>query len=160
MTPDPKNTESAVISQADFQTLLRDKMCWAVRLALNTVLDAEVEAFIGAAPYARTPTRQDYRNGRYDRGLVTGIGAVTLTVPRTPPPTAPGAYHRHPATSHRRSSDEGNAARRDGAARPGNVFTAGARSVDGRHHRDGDGSAQSVGLRRRSECVRRRHPGA
>ncbi len=50
------------------RSLLRDKMCWAVRLALNTVLDAEVEAFIGAAPYARTLTRQDYWNGRYDRG--------------------------------------------------------------------------------------------
>jgi len=83
MTPDPEHTESAVISQADFHALLRDKMCWAVRLLLNTVLDVEVEAFIGAAPYARTPTRQDYRNGSYDRGLVTGIGAVTLTVPRT-----------------------------------------------------------------------------
>ena len=58
-------------------------MCWAVRLLLNAVLDAEVEAFIGAAPYTRTPTRQDYRSGSYDRGLVTGIGAVTLTVPRT-----------------------------------------------------------------------------
>lgn len=83
MTPDPEHTESAVISQADFQALLRDKMCWAVRLLLNTVLDAEVEAFMGAAPYARTPTRQDYRNGRYERGLVTGIGPVTLSVPRT-----------------------------------------------------------------------------
>ena len=83
MTPDLEHTESAVVSQADFHALLRDKMCWAVRLLLNTVLDAEVEAFIGAAPYARTPTRQDYRNGSYDRGLVTGIGAVTLTVPRT-----------------------------------------------------------------------------
>jgi putative transposase len=83
MTPDPEHTESAVISQADFHALLRDKMCWAVRFLLNTVLDAEVEAFIGAAPYARTPTRQDYRNGSYERGLVTGIGAVTLTVPRT-----------------------------------------------------------------------------
>jgi transposase-like protein len=83
MTPDPEHTESAVVSQADFHALLRDKMCWAVRLLLNTVLDAEVEAFIGAAPYARTPTRRDYRNGSYERGLVTGIGPVTLSVPRT-----------------------------------------------------------------------------
>ena len=82
-TPVVEPTESAVISQADFHALLRDKMCWAVRLMLNTVLDAEIEAFIGATPYERTPTRQDYRNGSYQRGLVTGIGPVTLTVPRT-----------------------------------------------------------------------------
>jgi transposase-like protein len=82
-TPVLEHTESSVISQADFQALLRDKVCLAVRLMLNTVLDLEVEAFIGAAPYERTPTRQDYRNGRYERGLVTGVGPVTLTVPRT-----------------------------------------------------------------------------
>ena len=42
MTPDPEHTESAVIRQADFHAVLWDKMCWAVRLLLNTVLDAEV----------------------------------------------------------------------------------------------------------------------
>ncbi len=38
---------------------------------------------IGAALYERTSTRRDYRNGRYERGLVTGVGPVTLRVPRT-----------------------------------------------------------------------------
>jgi putative transposase len=82
-TPVLEHTESRLISQADFHALLRDKVCWAVRFMLNSVLDLEVEAFIGAAPYERTPMRQDYRNGSYDRGLVTGVGPVTLTVPRT-----------------------------------------------------------------------------
>ncbi len=82
-TPELEHTAPPVISQADFQALLRDKLCLAVRLMLNEVLDLEVEAFIGAAPYERTPTRQDYRNGSYERGLVTGVGPVTLTVPRT-----------------------------------------------------------------------------
>jgi len=82
-TPELWHTAPLVISQADFQALLRDKLCLAVRLMLNQVLDLEVEAFIGAAPYERTPTRQDYRNGSYERGLVTGVGSVTLTVPRT-----------------------------------------------------------------------------
>ena len=83
-TPELERTAPPVISQADFQALLRDKLCLAVRLMLNEVLDLEVETFIGAAPYERTPTRQDYRNGSYERGLVTGIGPVTLTVPAHP----------------------------------------------------------------------------
>lgn len=82
-TPEVENTAPTVISQADFQALLRDKLCQAVRLVLNQVLDLEVEAFIGAGPYERTDLRQDYRNGSYARDLVTGIGPVTLTVPRT-----------------------------------------------------------------------------
>jgi putative transposase len=82
-TPTLENTESIIISQADFHALLRAKMCAAVQVVMNAVLDAEVEAFIGAAPYARTPTRQDHRNGRYRRGLVTSVGPVALQVPRT-----------------------------------------------------------------------------
>jgi transposase-like protein len=82
-TPELEPTALSVIRQADFHALLRDKVCLAVQLMLNQVLDLEVEAFIGAAPYERTPTRQDYRNGHYERGMVTGVGPVTLTVPRT-----------------------------------------------------------------------------
>ena len=58
--------------------LLRDKVCLAVQLMLNEVMDWELEAVIGAALYERTATRRDYRNGRYERGLVTGVGPVTL----------------------------------------------------------------------------------
>lgn len=82
-TPELEHTAPPAISQADFHALLREKVCLAVQLMLNQVLDVEVEAFIGAAPYERTSTRQDYRNGSYERGLVTGVGPVTLTVPRT-----------------------------------------------------------------------------
>jgi putative transposase len=82
-TPELEHTAPQPISQADFHALLRDKVCLAVQLMLNQVLDLEVAAFIGAAPYERTPKRQDYRNGSYERGMVTGIGPVQLTVPRT-----------------------------------------------------------------------------
>lgn len=48
------------------------------------MLEAEVEAYVGAAAYQRVPTRQDYRNGHYVRNLVTGVGEVeALPVPRT-----------------------------------------------------------------------------
>lgn len=83
MTPVLEHTESAVISQTTVQMLLREKIGLAVQFTLNTLLDYELEAFLGAARYERTPTRQDYRNGSYERGLLTNIGPVTLTVPRT-----------------------------------------------------------------------------
>lgn len=83
MTPVLEHTESTVISQTTVQTLLREKIGLAVQFTLNTLLDYELEAFLGAARYERTPSRQDYRNGSYERGLLTNVGPVTLTVPRT-----------------------------------------------------------------------------
>lgn len=82
-TPELEHTAPSANSQPDFHVLLRDKICLAVQLMLNEVMDQELEAVIGAALYERTSTRRDYRNGRYERGLVTGIGPVTLQVPRT-----------------------------------------------------------------------------
>jgi transposase-like protein len=83
MTPETQNTDVAAPSQADFQELLREKLRQAVRLTMLTVLAEEVEAVTGARPYQRTSARRDYRNGQYERGLVTSLGAVRLTVPRT-----------------------------------------------------------------------------
>jgi transposase-like protein len=78
------NTQQSQISQATFQDLLREKLRGAVRITLITVLEEEVEAFIGAGPYQRTPGRRDQRNGHYPRDLVTGMGKVEgLPVPRT-----------------------------------------------------------------------------
>jgi len=53
-------------------------------LALVTILEEEVEAFIGALPYERTPQRQDQRNGYYTRDLETSLNRIeALPVPRT-----------------------------------------------------------------------------
>src|SRR5512137_2411343 len=82
-TPELEHTAPASNSQLDFHVLLRDKMCLAVQLMLNEIMDWELEAVIGAALYERTSTRRDYRSGRYERGLVTGVGPVMLRVPRT-----------------------------------------------------------------------------
>lgn len=83
MTPEAQNTDVAAPSQADFQELLREKLRQAVRLTLISVLQEEVEAVTGAERYERTRVRRDYRNGEYERRLVTSLGAVTLAVPRT-----------------------------------------------------------------------------
>lgn len=84
MTLASHDTHSDQLGQADFQTLLREKMRQAVRLTLITILEEEVEAFVGAGRYQRTRERRDQRNGRYSRGLVTGVGEIeALPVPRT-----------------------------------------------------------------------------
>lgn len=49
---------------------------------LNSVLKAESEAQLKAAPYERTEDRTDSRNGTRDRDLATRIGKITLHVPR------------------------------------------------------------------------------
>jgi len=83
MTPTTQNTDVLAPSQADFHELLREKLRQAVRLTLMTVLEEEVAAVTGTQRYERTKARRDYRNGQYERGLVTSVGAVTLAVPRT-----------------------------------------------------------------------------
>jgi transposase-like protein len=71
MTPTTHNIQSMPFSQAEFQAALHEKVRQAVRLTLITILDEEVEAFIGAGPYQRTPRRRDHRNGFYTRSLGT-----------------------------------------------------------------------------------------
>jgi transposase-like protein len=83
MTPIAQNNPPVEPGQVDFQELLRDQLREAIRFTLVTILQAEVDDLVGALPYQRSPGRRDYRNGSYARGLVTGLGPVTLDVPRT-----------------------------------------------------------------------------
>ncbi len=84
MAPETEDTQLAGFSQDEFEAMLQDELRWAVRLALETILQAEVDAFIGALPYERNAARRDRRNGRYTRSLETSVGRIThLSVPRT-----------------------------------------------------------------------------
>jgi len=84
MTPTTKDKLSKTERQATMHDLLQERMRLAIRHTLITVLEEEVEGFIQAALYQRTPTRRDYRNGHYERNLVTSVGEVEdLPVPRT-----------------------------------------------------------------------------
>ena len=84
MTPTAQNTHPNQPSQAEFQDLLHEKLRLAIWITLATILEEEVTSFIGAFPYARTPTRRDQRNGTYTRDLVTTMGPLkALPVPRT-----------------------------------------------------------------------------
>ena len=50
--------------------------------SLNSILQAESEEQLKAAPYERSATRTDCRNGVRERGLTTRIGRIELKVPR------------------------------------------------------------------------------
>lgn len=78
------DTQQSQLGQATFQELLQEKLRGAVQITLMRVLEEEIEAFVGAGRYQRTPWRRDQRNGHYERDLVTGVGKIeALPVPRT-----------------------------------------------------------------------------
>lgn len=78
------DTEIIKTSQETFQQFVQDRLREAVRTALISILEEEVTAFIGAAPYERGEERRDHRNGHYTRTLETTGGQIPdLPVPRT-----------------------------------------------------------------------------
>ncbi len=84
MAPQAKDSPSVEFRQTDFQAWVRDTLCDFVRIALTTILEEEVTALIGAAPYEHNPQRRDRRNGAYTRDLDTSVGRIQeLSVPRT-----------------------------------------------------------------------------
>lgn len=102
MTLEANNSEALVGSQEQFEALLHEQLRQAVRIALISVLDAEVDAFIGALPYERTEERRDQRNGHYTRHLETSMGLITdLPVPRTR-----RGYHTQLFERYQRRRDE------------------------------------------------------
>ena len=76
MTPINDDTRSIDICQDDFQAMLREQVRLAVRCTLVTILNEEVDAFIGAGRYERTAQRRDQRNGTYPRSLGTSVGQI------------------------------------------------------------------------------------
>lgn len=90
MTPSKNDTQEIEFCQ-EFQTMLHEKVRLAVRYTLITVLEEEVEAFIGAGRYERSDQRRDQRNGTYPRSLGTSVGQIQdLPVPRTRRVSNPG----------------------------------------------------------------------
>lgn len=84
MTHTDNTSQDVLISQEGFQQMVKERLRQAVRIALMSVLEEEVTAFIGAKPYERNGQRRDQRNGHYRRDLQTTVGQLTdLPVPRT-----------------------------------------------------------------------------
>ena len=68
-------TQAALLDEPDF---LRE----LVEQAVQTILEAEMEAHLGASRYERTPERRGYRNGYKPRQLKTRVGTLELLVPQ------------------------------------------------------------------------------
>jgi putative transposase len=84
MTPIQDDTQTIEFCQDDFQSMLREQMRLAVRYTLITILNEEVDIFVGAGRYERSDQRHDQRNGTYPRSLGTSVGQIDdLPVPRT-----------------------------------------------------------------------------
>jgi len=55
----------------------------SLALILNSLMEKERDEYINAFSHERTEDRRGYRNGYYERELVTGVGSIKLKVPRT-----------------------------------------------------------------------------
>lgn len=84
MSPKENHKLSRSERQATIHELLEERIRLSIRHTLITVLEEEVNEFTQAEPYQRTKERKDYRNGYYERDLVTTAGEIeNLPVPRT-----------------------------------------------------------------------------
>src|SRR3954470_16766348 len=55
----------------------------SLALILNSLMEKERDEYINALSHERTEERRGYRNGYYERELMTGAGSLKLKVPRT-----------------------------------------------------------------------------
>jgi transposase-like protein len=70
-------------TQEDVRTDLRTIFLDAIRTTMEALLVEEVREMVGVQRGRRGEARKDYRNGSYQRGLLTSMGRLDLTVPRT-----------------------------------------------------------------------------
>ena len=73
----------AGVAQEEIRQDLRAMLRGAIRAGLEVVLAEELERLVGADWYERVAGRRDRRNGAYVRRLLTSLGEIELTVPRT-----------------------------------------------------------------------------
>lgn len=70
------------INEGELKDHLGKVVLSTVEETLNAMLDAEADEMVGVSRYARSPDRQDYRSGHYNRKLHTKAGEVELKVPK------------------------------------------------------------------------------
>lgn len=74
----------------DVQEDLRALFRGAIRFTLEAYLEEELVEMIGAGRYQRVTQRRDTRNGSYLRRLLTGLGHIDVSVPRSRESGSPG----------------------------------------------------------------------
>ena len=70
-------------TQDELRQDLRSLFQGAIRLTLEMVLEEELKAMVGARRFERVGSRKDHRNGTYLRRLLTSLGQIEVTVPRS-----------------------------------------------------------------------------
>jgi transposase-like protein len=80
-TPPPESTKEALAERAmpqeqDFRQHLRALAVSAVRVLIEQVMREELDQCVGAEWGECTPDRKGYRNGYYQRDLVTSTGRI------------------------------------------------------------------------------------
>ncbi|HSW32793.1 MAG TPA: IS256 family transposase [Steroidobacteraceae bacterium] len=75
--------ELDVPTQENIRIDLRTLFQGAIRVALEVVLEEEIQLLVGAKKWQRQAQRVDSRNGTYLRRLITTMGAIDLKVPRS-----------------------------------------------------------------------------
>jgi putative transposase len=78
--------ESAVVerrTQEELRADLRGVCLGAIRLVIEHVLQEEVRELVGARRFERLSQRTDVRTGTYLRRLLTSLGPLEVSVPRT-----------------------------------------------------------------------------
>jgi putative transposase len=91
----------AQIHQLDFDEN-SDYLREALRLLVQSFIELEVTTFIEAHPYERSDTRRTLRNGYRQRSWRTGLGEITLFIPKL----RKGTYYPTFLNSLRRSEPE------------------------------------------------------
>lgn len=85
-------------TQEELRGDLRSLFQGAIRLTLEMVLEEELKAMVGARRFERVGSRTDRRNGTYLRRLLTSLGQIEVTMPRSREGGSPadviGRYHR------------------------------------------------------------------
>ena len=87
-------------TQDELRQDLRSLFQGAIRLTLEMVLEEELKAMVGARRFERIGSRTGHRNGTYLRRLLTGMGQIEVTVPRSregSPADVMGRYQRRTA---------------------------------------------------------------
>lgn len=72
-----------VPTEEGIQFDLRSLFLGAVRTTLEALLEEEVRRIAGNGSWARFQGTKDYRNGTYMRGLMTSLGHLAVSIPRT-----------------------------------------------------------------------------
>jgi transposase-like protein len=93
-----KMVEGGMATQDELRQDLRALFQGAIRITLEMVLEEELKAMVGARRFERVGSRNDHRNGTFLRRLLTSMGQIEVTVPRSREQGSPtdviGRYRR------------------------------------------------------------------